>query len=139
MRDLIETVKDNNLNYLERLIDEIQAPWDWVDDEDEEELRDEIYHTINAKDEKGWTALMWSVEKGNIKIFNALIRANAEPDESDKEDLTPLMRGVKNDNLIMVEALIKAGADKRLKDIYGNTALDYAQRMKNKDIVKILE
>jgi len=67
---LIQSVKENNLNGVKRLIR------DGVD--------------VNAVDEDGRTALWWSASESNVDCSTALINAKADVSKANKYGRTPL-------------------------------------------------
>ena len=46
---------------------------------------------LNAKDEDGWTALIWASEEGHTEIAKELISAGADVNAQDKDGRTVLM------------------------------------------------
>ncbi len=98
---------------------------------------------VNAKDQGGWTALMWAADNGYTEIVNALIEAGAD-DLTDNEGRTALIRAAASwsGNAQTVNALIDAGSNVKQKDNNGITALDYARtnrRLKDSSALERLE
>ena len=53
--------------------------------------------------------------------------------------LTVLMKAAAGGNKDVVKALIEAGADLNATDSNGDTALDYARKCNNDDVIALLE
>ena len=85
---------------------------------------------INAKDNNGWTALMWSsISSNNLKI------ENEEDIIANSDGWTALKSNLFKRNLEIVEYLIKNKADVNIENNDKKTALDLA---KNEEIRKLL-
>ena len=85
------------------------------------------------------TVLMWAAEHGHLKIVERLIKEGADVDVKNGSGYTALMYAVINRHLKIVERLIKEGADVYTRDyIRNNTALEYAMKMGDVEMIKIL-
>jgi ankyrin repeat protein len=77
---------------------------------------------VNAKDESGATALTRAVDRGDVQIVAALLRAGASGLNAQNEDgETLLMRAVREGRIELAKVLLAEGADTRLVDALGNT------------------
>ena len=70
---------------------------------------------VNAKDETGYTPLLWAVLNGNKDIVEALIKKKANVNEKTKEDETALMLATFLANQDLINVLLAAGADVNAK------------------------
>ena len=70
--------------------------------------------------------------------MNLLLQAGATVDAVSNAGRTALHGAAYAGKIQVVEALLNAGADKAVKDRYGDTALDDAQRRNHPAIVKLL-
>lgn len=86
---------------------------------------------INRSDAHGFTPLMHAVENDDTVIVDLLLDAGAQINP----ELTPLMRAVLKKNHTMVTRLLNAHAQVNAQDTKGNTALMYAARLGDKEII----
>src|SRR5262249_52743372 len=92
-------------------------------------------------DSFGLTPLMVAAELDDPGAISALLQAGAKIDATDHRHMTPLMMAVATDEAkpANVRRLIEAGADVSVKDRYGETALDWARKYGNPEIIAALE
>jgi len=91
---------------------------------------------VNAKDEDGWTPLMYAVSNNNREIVVALLNAGADVNAKHKDGVTALM-AAKTPGVIT--ALLNTGADIHATDINGVTALMVAARSsENPEVIAAL-
>jgi ankyrin repeat protein len=77
---------------------------------------------VNAKDEEGNTSLKRAVDRGDVAIVEALLKAGAEGLNAQNEDgETLLMRAVREERTDLARLLLAQGADPGLVDVLGNT------------------
>jgi len=77
---------------------------------------------------------------GNYEIVKLLVENGANVNYQDKYiKSTPLIDAVNSDEKIIVNYLIEHGADKTKKDKSGKTALDYAIKSNNKELIQLLQ
>lgn len=92
---------------------------------------------INGNSDYG-TPLMASVVKGNEEMVKKLVALKADPNITDSNGTSALHYAVmfQMESIIMI--LIKGGANSLLKDNKGFTSVDYANKLKNEQIIKLL-
>lgn len=90
---------------------------------------------VNARDEEGWTPLMFAVNSparmeitriGRLQGVRQLLEAGAEVNTQNTEGITAIMLAAQFGNVQIIRILIEAKAEINLKDREGKTALDYA-------------
>ena len=102
---------------------------DWKEEKKIKVLLDGGFKDIEAKDNKGRTALMYAAGVGAIGSNRSLLNAGADINARDNEGLTPLMHALKrlrrrrNEN---IQILLDAGANVNARDNQGRTPLMYA-------------
>ena len=82
---------------------------------------------VNARDDKGWTALMYVVDKGYVLLVEPLLQAKADPDVRAPDGATALFMAVAHGHSEIIPLLMKAGADPTIKGPKGKTATVVAQ------------
>lgn len=66
---------------------------------------------VNARDEVGWTALIWAAMQGDLPVAQALIAAGAEVNATDREGQTAVDLALAHGQVAMVELIRRpAGA-----------------------------
>lgn len=93
---------------------------------------------VNQTDKSGWTALNNVCLSGKADHAEFLIRNGADMEIANASGDTPLINAVKNDHWSCADLLVIAGADVSRKDSNGHSAVDLAEKMGNKDIVKVI-
>lgn len=96
-------------------------------------------HSLDQKDDKGYTPLMYAIANINVTKTSLLLEYKANPNTQDLEGNTPLMFAVCEGNADIVQLLLKYRADITIKNDAGQTALDIAQDFSNKEIIKLLQ
>jgi ankyrin repeat protein len=79
-------------------------------------------------DKAGNTALIFAARDGHLDIADMLIGYGATVDWQDDEKVTPLILASSRNHPEIVTLLLNHGATPAIKDQWGRTALDYAQR-----------
>ena len=73
---------------------------------------------VNAKDNHGWTALLYAVYYGNTEMAKLLISAGADVDIKNNYGYTALMYAAMYGNIEIVKLLIDSGAKKNLLQMF---------------------
>ena len=74
---------------------------------------------------------------GHLQVMEAINNIDAQmKDRGDKDNETPLMTASYNYQAACVKWLLDHDADVNIKDVDGNTALDYANNKKMKKMIK---
>ena len=96
--------------------------------------------SFDSLDKEGKTPLMISVEKGYTKsTFNFLL-AGGNPNAQEKATgNTALHLAVKNRNSTLVKLLIAFNADVSIRNIFGESPLDFAMKTKDSTVITLLE
>lgn len=95
---------------------------------------------LNAtSDDRGYTAVMDAVWRGNEKITKILIDKKAELNTINKEGQNNLILAVGADRLSLVKLLAENGADPDVKDMMGMSAYQYAKLFRKEKIVEVLQ
>lgn len=89
--------------------------------------------------DRGYTAIMDAVWRGNEEITKFLIKKGAELNTISKEGQTMLILAVGADKTEIVRMLAENGADPDIQDGMGMSAYGYAQLFKKEEILGILE
>ena len=82
---------------------------------------------VNARDGRGWTALMHAADKGYLLLVPPLLKAKADPDIQAPDGATALFMAAVLGHSEIIELLMKAGADIGIRGPRGRTAVDVAQ------------
>ena len=82
---------------------------------------------VSARDDRGWTALMYVVDKGYVLLVEPLLQAKADPDVRAPDGATALFMATAHGHSEIIEPLMKAGADPTIKGPKGKTATEVAQ------------
>ena len=105
----------------------------------QKELKNQNY-TLNEcfqLKEKPYSLFAIAIKLEREKIFNYLIKQKADVNKI-CEDKSPLMYAVKYGNLKFVKKLVEAGANINLVNEEGRTAIDYAKKYDQKEILEYL-
>ena len=95
---------------------------------------------LNAvSEDRGYTAVMDAVWRGNEKITKYLIDKGAELNTINKEGQTNLILAVGANRENIVKLLAENGADPDVKDMMGMSAYTYATLFKKTKLVEILQ
>jgi ankyrin repeat protein len=85
-------------------------------------------------------ALMWAAPGCSVDVMKTLLDAGAKVNEKDIRNMTPLMLAVASEkqDLAVIKLLLKAGADLNVKSNMGETALDWALKFGNPQVIGAL-
>lgn len=78
---------------------------------------------LNARDEGGWTAIVWGADIGNHKIVTALLNCGADPKICDDENNSALHWATLSGSVETVMVLLQSGCNINAQNINGDTAL----------------
>ena len=103
-----------------------------------EELRKAINAgaDVNAKDNKGATALIQAAYEGNIEVAELLLKHGADVNARNNDGCTALMFAAFDGYPEIAEILITYGANKNLRDKNGSTAYDYVRYVRKGSVRK---
>lgn len=94
---------------------------------------------LNAvSEDRGYTAVMDAIWRGNEKITKYLISKGADLNTINKEGQTNLILAVGADRLNLVQILAENGADPDVKDGMGMSAYNYATLFRKEKIAEVL-
>ena len=82
---------------------------------------------VNARDDKGWTALMYVVDKGYVLLVEPLLTAKADPDVRAPDGATALFMAAAHGHGEIIPLLMQAGANPMIKGPKEKTATDVSQ------------
>ena len=93
-----------------------------------------------AVNKQGWAPLHYAATKGNLEMMRLLLVRDAYIDTESPNQTTPLMMAAQYSGSIeAVKFLLRQGADPWMKNQVDMTALDFARRGGNGDIIRELE
>ena len=81
----------------------------------------------NARDAKGWTALMHAANEGYVLLIPTLLEAGVDVDARAADGATALFIAALHGDATIVSALMRAGADFSVRGSRGKTAVDVAR------------
>ncbi len=82
---------------------------------------------LDARDSRGWTALMHTVNKGYLVLVSELLEAQADMDVRAPDGATALFMAAAHGHTEIIELLMKAGADVTIKGPKGKTPVEVAK------------
>lgn len=87
------------------------------------------------------TPLMDAAPYGTPELLRTLLDAGAQVNAKDIRDMTPMMQAVSSEtqNPDVVRLLLEKGADVRAKSNDGETALDWAKKFGNPEVIGLLQ
>ena len=90
---------------------------------------------VNAKNDGGWTALMWASDKGHFEIVKYLVKG-ADINAKQNNGFTALMLASQSGHFEIVKFLVENGANVNARNEVGRTALYLAQTDKIEQYLK---
>ena len=102
-------------------------------------LLNEVKVDACQEDNRGNTALMGALFKGNLSIVKTLIKTDCDVNKANSNGQTAIMFAALFDRQGAIEKLVEAGADIKIKDSAGNSLSDIALSQGNYDLVEKLE
>ena len=95
--------------------------------------------SVEHRDVAGRTALLYASTGANDETVRVLLEAGAEPNVTDTgEGFSPLMHAAAEGQARVVQTLLKHNADPTLRDVDGDTALDFATQNGHENVVRLL-
>ncbi|CAM9484413.1 unnamed protein product [Discosporangium mesarthrocarpum] len=94
--------------------------------------------SVDLKDKKGRTALMFAAELGHPEVTGWLIEAGAELEAADQNGTRPLMYACKGAHVEVARVLLGAGADPTSANTKGSNALHFAASGGSLPIIRLL-
>ena len=92
---------------------------------------------VDARDGRGWTALMHAVNKGYPLLVEPLLGAGADPDVRAPDGATALFMAAVYGHTEVIELLMEAGTEVSVRGPKGKTAVDVARvRYGDADVAK---
>ena len=93
--------------------------------------------TIQEGPQNKESALIKSIQQGDVTVVRQLLDAGVNPNSTDDES-TPLLLAIAKNNLEIVRLLLDRGVDPKAKDHHKQTALSFAALFGRTEIVKLL-
>ncbi len=94
---------------------------------------------VDARDQLGWTALMYACAENHVEVAKLLLSKGAAVNGRNKLGWAPLMIAASNGHADVVRLLLRKGADRGARNIYGETAALKASLGKHKDVLRLLK
>ena len=94
---------------------------------------------VDARDGRGWTALMHAANKGYPLLVEPLLAAGANPDVRAPDGATALFMAAVHGHTEIVAQLLKAGADTSIQGPQDRTPLEVARLMEHSSILALPE
>jgi TonB family protein len=92
----------------------------------------------DARDGKGFTALMYAANENRPQMLVLLVKAKVDLDLVNDDGETALIVAVRRGNVEAARQLLMAGADTAIRDSRGRTALDWADAEKRTYVSQII-
>ena len=90
------------------------------------------------REPRQWTALHYAAFSGQSEVVDYLVRRGADIDARSTNGSTPLMMAVYEGREAMVRQLITLGADRRVRNDYGDGAMDWAFKHNHLTIARLV-
>ncbi|MGL4367018.1 MAG: ankyrin repeat domain-containing protein [Brevinemataceae bacterium] len=94
---------------------------------------------LEERNQFGNTALLLAVKQHQATNIKILIEAGANPNAVDKYGMTSLLIAAKENQIHLAKVLMKSSLlNTEIKDSQGKTALDYAEKYRNHELIKLI-
>jgi len=93
---------------------------------------------IDARDNEGYTPLMWASLNGQVNAVATLVTLGANLNIQDREGYSALMWATQNKHVTIVRQLLNAGASVNQRDSHGYTSLHWAAQDGQLNIAQML-
>ena len=153
MQDMAKILKMDNLHILQSILSGDKNLLNWQDEDGNNllivgfnlNLSDEIIgHLIkhidfNLTNSLGISPFSISIRKGRKNWVEYMIQNGVDLNHTERESgFTPIMESITSNREDILRVLLENGGDIRVKDKFGFSALDFATRMKKRELLKIL-
>jgi ankyrin repeat protein len=154
MQDIGTVVKMGNLHLLESFIVGDRNLLNWRDDEGntllaiafDNNIADPVINYLIAQidfretNESGISAFDIAIRRGRTQWIEKMVEMGVDVNHTERQsNFTPLMEAVTANRFEIAETLLENGADKKLRDSYGFSAVDFARKMKRAELIDLLE
>lgn len=78
---------------------------------------------LNARDDGGWTAIVWAADIGNPKMVSALLNCGADVNICDAENNTALHWATLSGSIETIMLLLQRGCNLSAQNVNGDTPL----------------
>lgn len=100
----------------------------------------QLTHTdIDAKNHKGYSALMLAAYHGRVEVVRYLLERGADANTADNGGSTVLMGAAFKGDMEVVRLLVQAGADIDARNAKGQTATDFAHMFGRAEIARFFK
>jgi len=93
---------------------------------------------VNARENSGWTPLLWAANKGHVKLAEMLLARGADVNARANDGTTPLQTAACYDHRDLAQLLLASKANVNAKDANGNTPLHTSAYRGYKDVAELL-
>eukprot|EP01063_Lacrimia_lanifica_P004894 TRINITY_DN12763_c0_g1_i1.p1 TRINITY_DN12763_c0_g1~~TRINITY_DN12763_c0_g1_i1.p1 ORF type:complete len:793 (+),score=252.48 TRINITY_DN12763_c0_g1_i1:137-2515(+) len=89
-------------------------------------------------DEHGWNALHFAAANGQARVVELLCKVGFNPDRKTNNQWTALHLAAYNNHTMVADVLLRCGSRTTLVDDDGSTAMELAEMVGNREVVKLL-
>ena len=106
----------------------------------QDDLARQLIQRGAAVNKHGWTPMHYAATKGNVEMLRLLLARDGYIDTESPNHTTPLMMATQYSGSVeAVKFLLRQGADPWVKNLVGMTALNFARRGGNEDVIREIE